>query len=471
MLKISLIAPNIRYGSQMLWSVLPSRGLLSLGAVLRDAGFSCQFIDADIDNLSNTDVIRRIETFSGSGSRFGGDCNVVCITMNSFQAYSGLELAGHIRNWSDVTGIRTVIIVGGPHASAMGKILLVENRCVDILCKGESEETIVELMRSVESDNDFSKIKGISYRLYDDVYENSDRSRIQNIDSIPFPAYELVGNIGKYPGAAPVLRGPSMHIMASRGCPFSCTFCSSQNVWGHIIRFRSPQNIVDEVEMLHTRYGINEVFFQDDTMNVNREWFFSVCNEIINRKKAGRLGCIGDMGEGMDKGMGGMTFKAPFRVNSSLIDMELLLKAKEAGFWIIFYGVESGNQKVLDIIEKGTTVDEVRRAFALTHNAGIRTIAAFMVGNIGDTVESVDDSIRLAKEICVRGDVCGFSIACPLPGTEFYRIAKEKGWIENLDYRNYSTFGAVARNEALTAGQIAELAGRANGEVYRHING
>lgn len=461
MLKISLIVPNIRYGSQMLWSVLPSRGLLSIGAVLRDAGFNCQFIDADIDNLSNTDVIRKIAGFGGSNI---GNTNIICITMNSFQAFSGLELAGNIRNWSNVAGVRTVIIVGGPHASAMGKKLLEENRCIDIICRGESEETIVEIMKAIDSGNsDFTDIKGISYRLYNDVYENPDRPRIENIDNIPYPAYELAGDLRRYPGAAPVLRGPSMHIMASRGCPFRCTFCSSRNVWGHIVRVRSPKNIVDEVEMLYSVHGINEVFFQDDTMNVNREWFFSVCNEIIDRKKVGRLGGIGADGHG------GMTFKAPFRVNEKLIDIELLLKAKEAGFWIIFYGVESGNQKVLDTINKGTTIDEIRRAFVLTHSVGIRIIAAFMVGNIGDTVESVNDSIRLAKEICAKGDICGFSIACPLPGTEFYRIANEKGWIENLDYRNYSTFGAVTRNEDLTVGQIAELAGRANGEVYRHI--
>jgi len=449
MIKISLVVPNIRYGSKMLWSVLPSRGLLSIGAVLRDAGYECQFIDADIDNMSNLDVIKRIVSFGGNLS----NTNVICITMNSFQSYSGFELARNIRGWADSIGTRTVIIVGGPHASAMGKELLIENRAVDIVCRGESEETIVEVMREIETGNNFTNIKGISYRHYDSIYENPDRGRIENIDSIPFPAFELVDRIGKYPGAAPVLKPPTMHIMASRGCPFKCTFCSSRNVWGHVVRFRSAGNIVDEVEMLRVKYGINEIFFQDDTMNVNRKWFFDVCNEIIRRG-------LNTM----------MSFKAPFRVNEKLLDMELLLKAKEAGFWIIFYGVESGNQGVLNSINKGTTIEEIKRAFKLTHDAGIAIIAAFMVGNVGDTVDTVNDSIRLAKEICKKGDVCGFSIACPLPGTEFYKIANGKGWIHTLDYRNYNTFGSVTRNEALTAAQIGGLAGMANGEVFKHIN-
>jgi anaerobic magnesium-protoporphyrin IX monomethyl ester cyclase len=453
MLKISLVVPNLRYGSKMLWSVLPSRGLLSLGAVLKNNDYSVQFIDGDIYNLSNSDTIKRITHFDGTHN----NVHVICITMNSFQAYSGLELAKDIRNWSNVVGIRTVIIVGGPHPSAVGKKILDENRCIDIVCKGESEETILELMKAIEINNDFTAIKGISYRLYDKVYENPDRPRIENIDNIPFPAYELAGDLRRYPGAAPVKNPPTMHIMASRGCPYRCTFCSSRNVWGNIVRFRSPNNIVDEVELLNSRYGINEVFFQDDTMNVNNEWFYIVCNEIIRRKADGRI-------------KKDMSFKAPFRVNSKLLDEHLLAKAKEAGFWIIFYGVESGNQIVLDTIKKGTTIAEIKRAFKLTHNAGISIIAAFMVGNTGDTTKSVDESIQLAKEICKKGDICGFSIATPLPGTEFYQTAKEKGWIHTEDYRNYSTFGAVTRNESLTAGEISALANRANSEVYRHIN-
>lgn len=452
MLKISLVIPNLRYGSQMLWSVLPSRGLLSLGAVLKNGGYSVQFIDADLYNLSNVNIIKKIATFGD-----GIDTRVVCITMNSFQAYSGIELAKDIRNWSNITGIRAVIIVGGPHPSAVGKKILEENRCIDIVCKGESEETIIEIMKEIESESNFTAIKGISFRHYDGLYENPDRPRIENIDSIPFPAFELAGDLRKYPGAAPVKNPPTMHIMASRGCPYRCTFCSSRNVWGNIVRFRSPNNIVDEVEMLNNHYGINEVFFQDDTMNVDGDWFYNVCNEIIRRKQQGRI-------------KKNMAFKAPFRVNSRLLDESLLAKAKEAGFWIIFYGVESGNQRVLDTIKKGTTIEEIKRAFKMTHEAGIAIIAAFMVGNVGDTTETVNESITFAKEICRKGDVCGFSIATPLPGTEFYSTAKEKGWIHTEDYRNYSTFGAVTRNETLTAGEISALANKANSEVYKHIN-
>ncbi|HEX2957028.1 MAG TPA: radical SAM protein, partial [Chitinispirillaceae bacterium] len=168
--------------------------------------------------------------------------------------------------------------------------------------------------------------------------------------------------------------------------------------------FRSPENIISEVEYVHKNLGINEIFFQDDTMNLNRNWFYKVCDLIIER--------------GLDK----LSYKAPFRVNAKLVDEELLAKAKRAGFWIIFYGVESGNQEILDKVKKGTTIEEIKRAFRLTQDAGIRTIAAFMVGNFGENHSSINDSIALAKEL--RPDSWGFSIATPLPGTEFHDIAR-----------------------------------------------
>ncbi len=436
MLKIALIVPNLRYKKGYLWSVLPSRGLLSLAAALQKEGHSVQYIDADIDNLSNKEIVGLLLNFA---------CDVVGITMNTFQAKAAIDLAKAIKKRrQDIK-----IIVGGPHPSALKKNILIDYPWIDIVCKGESEETIVELAQAIADSKALSKIEGISYRTGDNIYENADRKLIRDINQIPFPAYALAGDLKRYPGAQPVLKPPSMHIMASRGCPFHCIFCT-KSVWGNTVRFRTPQNITDEVEFLHRRFGINEIFFQDDTMNLNRKWFLSVCTEIITR--------------GLNKEM---AFKAPFRVDSKLLDEECLLKAKEAGFWIIFYGVESGNQQVLDTIKKGTTIKEIKRAFELTHRAGIKTIAAFMVGNVDDTKETIEDSVRLAKEM--KPTVFGFSIATPLPGTFFYEIAKEKKWIHSLDFSKYSQFCAVSRNELLTRKEITRLRNKADKEVKKFL--
>lgn len=232
--------------------------------------------------------------------------------------------------------------------------------------------------------------------------------------------------------------------MASRGCPFNCIFCT-KSVWGNTIRFRSPEKIANEIEFLHNRFGINEIFFHDDTMNLKREWFLSICGELMKR--------------GLNQAM---AFKAPFRADEKLIDPELLEAAKKAGFCMIIYGVESGNQAVLDNIKKGITIPEIKRAFELTHKAGINTYASFMVGNIGDTRETVMDSIKLAREI--NPSAIGFSVATPRPGSEFYRIAVARGWMDDSSF-NDRVFAPLKRNETLIAQEIEELAAFAIMEV------
>ncbi len=436
MLRFALIVPNTRYTDGQLWSILPSRGLLSLAAVLRKRGHEATYIDADVDQLTPKDVAARLDACGAQ---------VVGMTMNTFQYQAAAELARALKRHNP--DLR--ILVGGPHPSALRSRVLEDCPWFDIACYGEGEETIVELAEVLDRHGDLSTVAGIGYWDAGQIHQTAARGPVRDLDHLPFPALELAGDLSRYPGAQPTLKSPSMHIMASRGCPYRCSFCS-KSVFGAQVRFRSPENIVDEMQWLHSRFGINEIFCQDDTMNVNRQWFFRVCDEIIGRGLHQRI-----------------AIKAPFRVNRNLLDEELLQKAKQAGFWMIFYGVESGNQEILNIMKKGTTLDEIRRAFRLTHAAGIKTIAAFMVGNVGDTPETVQDSVTLAKEI--QPTVFGFSVATPLPGTEFHAIAQQNGWIRSEDYRQYSEFQAVSRNAAMTCGEITALRNRATEEVTKYL--
>lgn len=437
MLRFALVVPSTRYNNGQLWSILPSRGLLSLAAVLQQSGRDVTYIDADIDRLTHEDVAARIDACGAT---------IVGVTMNTFQYQAAADLARSLKKHNP--DLR--ILVGGPHPSAMRCHVLEACPWFDIACFGEAEQTVAELAHVLDGHGDLSTVAGICYRDAGQIRETAARAAEPDLDSLPFPALELAGDLSRYPGAQPVMKSPSMHVMASRGCPYHCTFCS-KSVFGSTVRFRSPKNIVDEMEWLHSRFGINEIFCQDDTMNVNRRWFFSVCDEIIGRGLHKRL-----------------AIKAPFRVNKNLLDEELLQKAKQAGFWMIFYGVESGNQEVLNTMRKGTTLEEIRRAFRLTHAAGISTIAAFMVGNVGDTPETIQDSVTLAKEI--RPTVFGFSVATPLPGTPFHSIAQQNGWIRSEDFREYSEFMAVSRNAALTPEEISALRDRAADEVTKYLH-
>ncbi len=420
---VTLVVPNTRYREDYLWSVLPSRGLLSLAAVLRRAGHAVEVVDADLEHLAPARVAERAARF---GSR------VVGITMNTFQVHAGLDVARAVK----ASRPDTVVVAGGPHPSAVPEDVLKEE-AVDAACVGEGEETVVELADAIEAGRPLDGIAGIAWRDGDRVRRTPPRPGLADLDALPFPAYDLAGDLRRYPGAHPVRQPPSMHVLASRGCPFRCTFCSDA-VFGKHVRFVSPARVADEIEALHRDFGVREVFFQDDTMNLKREWFEAVCDALIARDLPRRV-----------------VFKTQFRVNRTLIDAALLAKAKAAGCWAVFFGVESGSQAVLDGIRKGTTLDEIRRAFDLARGAGLTTIASFMVGNIGDTVQTVADSVSLCRQIAP--DEFGFAIATPLPGTEFHRVAREKGWIEIEDLRDYSEFTPVARNESLTRDEIRAL--------------
>jgi len=339
------------------------------------------------------------------------------------------------------------VVVGGPHPSALKEEILIACPSMDIVVYGEGEITMLELAKAIEQKGDLGQVKGICYREKDSIKKTEMRPFIKNLDILPFPAIDLITPLERYLGTYPISAMPSMHIIASRGCPFKCTFCSNP-VWGKTARFRSSESVIREVKMLRNDYGVKEVFFVDDTFNLNRTWFQEVCNGLIEK--------------GLNKDV---IFKAPFRVDKNLIDKKRLNLAKEAGFWMIFYGVEGGNQKILDDIKKGVTLVEIERAFKLTKKAGIKTLASFMVGNIGETKSTVQDTINFAKKI--NPDFYGFAIATPYPQSEFYQIAKERGYIQG-DFLDYNLPKCIIETEDLTRDEIERLSQFAHDSIEEY---
>jgi radical SAM superfamily enzyme YgiQ (UPF0313 family) len=275
-------------------------------------------------------------------------------------------------------------------------------------------------------------IKGICY----DGKENPAREFAADLDYIPLPDLDLV-NMGDFSGADPVGGYPSMFIMASRGCPYQCVFCN-KSIWGSKVRFRKPELIIKEIEWLHHKYGVREIFFQDDTFNLDRSWAEKIFKLIIEKKLNKKI-----------------VYKTPFRANERLVDEKLLRLAKEAGVWLIFYGVENGNQRMLDEMKKGLTIGEIKRAFKLTHEAGIKTIGAFIVGMPGETEETVNDSIKLWTEI--RPYVTGCVTAIPFPNTEFDKIVLKKGHKLITDRNQYSVNKLMVRTDSLDGQKLRSL--------------
>lgn len=435
-IKIIFINPNTRYLGDML-TVCPPMGLLYLSSVLLENKYNVSIIDADIEDLLLEDVKEKIRKEKP---------NIVGITMNTFQTKSVFETAQAVKDVNP----EIIVIVGGPHPTIVEKELLEACQWIDISVIGEGELTMLEIVKAIEKDGTLGNIDGICYRNGGNIKMTSPRKFIENLDTLPLPAIDLVQPIERYRGIFPSSRKPTIQVMASRGCPFKCTFCSNP-VWGKKVRFRSPESVLNEVEWLHKRFGVREIFFHDDTFNLNREWFEKICNGII------------------DKGLNEkIKFKTPFRVNKNLIDEELLNLAKKAGFWMIFYGVESGNQKILNITRKGTTLEEIERAFKLTRKAGIKTYGSFMIGNIDENPETIKDTINFAKKI--HPDFFGFAIAIPYPGSEFYETAKKRGYLIEKDFTKYDFRKCILRTEYLSETDVEKFATMALLEVKKYRN-
>lgn len=409
MSKVLLINPDIPMERSLIQiEQFPNGALLQLGTILENKGHTVRIVHMMADGIN-------LQQLSGIVKDF--QPKVVGLTAITFQSRTLRETSKVVKSANS----KTTVVAGGPHISALISInypIPEEYPNIDYFVGGEGDFVLDEIINQKPTSNVLIA-KPISTLI------------------IPPVNMELI-DINRFAGAYPPGPRPGMFIMGARGCPFKCTFCS-RSVFGSTMRYREPMSIIDDVERLSKDWGIKEVFFQDDTFNLNRKWAEDILNLIIIRKLTKKL-----------------YFRTQCRVNERLVDLDLLKLIKEAGFWIIFYGVESGNQMMLDRMNKGTKVEEIKRAFRLTQEAGIKTQASFIVGLPGETRETIQDSIKLWKEI--KPDWSSFTRAIPFPGTELYKEAKQAGHLLIDSFDDIEIDKVMCRTEALTGEEIENYA-------------
>lgn len=312
-------------------------------------------------------------------------------------------------------GVLTV--AGGPHATVEPEQCL--NHC-DIVVRGEGETSFYEILQGQELD----AIQGISYRKHGQIIHNQERGRMQDLDGLPFPAHHLF-HVEKYK------QFPGWGIIGSRGCPYNCIFCASPELWGRVIKFRSPRNLVDEIEYLHDEFGIQHIIFQDDAINMSQTRAFEVCDEIISRDLHKKV-----------------SFECQARANRACVSLDLFRKMRQANFVDVTFGVESGSDKVLKSLQKSLTVNEARRAIKLARQASIPTVTGFfMVGNWGETIWDVAKTWHFvfSSNVDMKLTVC-----TPLPGTRFYSLLKKHGYItDRIDWENVNWVTPLNRTDKM----------------------
>ncbi|HEU4400956.1 MAG TPA: radical SAM protein [Candidatus Polarisedimenticolia bacterium] len=411
-------------GKMEFYSRFTPLGLGSINALLRREGFDARL--ANLSEWSWTRVARFLVT--EKPDLFG-------VSVFTFNRHEAMRLAGLAR----AANPRCLVVAGGPHATHMAGHLLEHYPQVDLVVRGEGEETMLEIAREQARgifDRSWSSIRGLSYRANGAVVDTPDRPVLPDLDRLPHPAADPATI-----GIDPVSQFE--FVITSRGCPAACTFCSSPEFWGRALRFRSAENMLDEVRLLRQRHGVVYVSVRDDTFTVGRKRVIDFCRALIEA----RIDLLWD---------------CQSRVN--IVDEERLAWMRRAGCTHIQYGVESGSPRMLRRLNKGITLDEVREAALVTRRVGLGLSIYLITGIDEETDEDLSSTLRLIEEIRPHDGLV--SPMTVYPGTALHEEAKRRWgltddfWVTSRDEAYYVRRDPWTRRSIRTLEAALRRAGR-----------
>ncbi len=383
--------------SASILNVIPSLGLAYLAAVAEKEGHEVRILDCA--RGMGWDSIREV------GLTFKPD--VVGMTATTLTFKNAVKTAHLIRE----TLPHASIVVGGPHPTADPE-KATSTQAFDFLVLGEGEVTFIELLRHLAGNGAArpDDIDGLAFWRGNQAVITPPRARIDDLDSIPMPARHLLPPLSEYhPTPASYRRLPLAHIMSSRGCPTRCNFCD-RSIFGTTYRARSAENVLAEIEQVVHRHGAREIRFFDDTFTLNRKRLEAICQGLKTLRPRLPWTCL---------------------TKVTTVDLDMLRMMRDAGCWQVLFGLESGDDRILETLGKETTVEKNRRAVAWARQAGLRVRADFIVGTPHETLESLENTLRLAKKLPL--DYAHFNKFIPFPGTEFYRRLTQQGYQFDFD--------------------------------------
>lgn len=275
---------------------------------------------------------------------------------------------------------------------------------VDVIVRGEGELTVEALinLNDLSDSEELQQIDGIIFKKNGRIVRTKDRKLIEDLDTIPLPDRESI-NIQRYMDAWKGKHGvSSVQILTARGCPYTCTWCSKE-VFGNIYRKRKIEKVIEEIQLIKEKYNPDQLWFADDILTLKRDWILEFSSRVKEKNLAIPFECLA-------------------RVD--LVDEEVLAALKSIKCFRIWYGSESGSQKVLDSMKKKFTVEDVYRAGRLTKEAGIEVGFFIMIGYPGEEIADINKTIDMLKRL--EPDYCGSAVAFPIKGTEFYKSVEDK---------------------------------------------
>lgn len=384
-------------------SITPALSIPYLAAIVEAKHIKVSVIVSDAEGLNVKETAERVIQLRP---------DVVGFSIGTVAAFNSYKIARLVKEKI----VNVITIAGGHHVTILPEEVL--NNGIDIVAIGEGEKTIGEFSDYLLKNRKLEDVRGIAYHQGDGITYNEAQTTIDNLDDLPLPAWHLMP-IEKY-NSNFQKTSRNLPVMTSRGCPGQCIFCY-KGLFGSKFRMRSPANIVREIAYLRDNFGINSFDFIDDHFAAVPKRAIEVC-DLMKKEKIN------------------LPWGLPSGIRVDAVTEELLKVLKEAGCYRIGFGVESGNDQVLKFIRKHTTKDQIRKAVRLAQNMNFETDCFFIIGNLGETEQTINDTIEFAVEL--DPDIAQFTVAIPYPGTEMFDVLRRQNRIISFDWNDYDYFSS-----------------------------
>ena len=371
-MKIVLLRPN--YDSHL---ITPPLGIGYLSSYLKSKGSDVKIIDGLNRNLSEDEILHECN-----------NADIIGISILSAYLPESISIAKKLKL------LKKIVVIGGPYVSAMGKGSLLETNA-DYAILGEGEISFYELIEAISIGKDIDNMPGV---LSLKTNHFVSRNFIDNLDTLPFPDWQEMDPrfYKKAPHGGLIKNFPVAPIISTRGCPCECTFCASPKLWDRKIRFRSPENTVNEIEYLVNKFNVKEIHFEDDNLTLKKEHIAGICGLILKKNIK-------------------ISWATPNGVRADTLNEEIVKLMKKSGCYFLAFGIESANSVILRNIKKNTNIDIISTAINLARKNGIMTQGFFIFGLPGETKESIKETISFAKKSGL--DRAQFLLLDVLPGS------------------------------------------------------
>lgn len=436
-LKILLLNPPTREGKGFIregrctqegsvWTTLwPPITLATVAAVLEAGGHRVRAIDAGATGYRRTRLLEEVAQ---------SPPDAVIWSTGTPSIDDDLSLANELK--SVRSSVKTAVF--GTHVTVLDERCLRDTPGLDGIFRNEPEQTAVAWANALQWGGSLETVAGLTYRAGSEIVRNPDRPFLGDLDALPDPAWHLF-ELDAY--RLPLKGERFLMVTPHRGCPYPCSYCTAQTFYGSKLRRRSVERVRAEITRARDELGVRELFFWSDTFTLDRRYVHELCEAIAPL---------------------GVSWAANSRVDT--IDRRTAEAMRRAGCWMVSFGIESGDQAVLDSAGKGARVEDAVEATRVAKEAGLRVAGHFVLGIPGETRQSLDKTLELARRLPL--DFVQFYCAVPFPGSRLYETALQKGWLVTDDFSRYRQDESILHLPTLSAGEVMLYRRRAYRDFY-----